>query len=202
MLSVASSILVSSDSMPSGSQSTGPVPPTFGKSDYQSPKISELSAMEIGYRSVPGKLDLMMYCPVSGKCPHCNSASIMRNTVGKPKLCYALPWPKTIVVVDMRCGKCNKQFMTHDPIYVDTLPSELQIKREFVSSKRYATHISLIRLLRSGLTVAQVLRIAGDEIQEEYLRLKSEYLKLWDKVYSRTYIYMLFIYCLLYLNCR
>ena len=155
-----------------------PVPPTFGKSDYQSPKIGELRAMEIGYRSVPGKLDLMMYCPVSVKCSHCHSANIIRKTMGKRKLCYALPWPKAIVGVDMRCGKCTKHFMTHNPIYVDTLPSELQIKREFVSGKKHATQISLIRLLRSGLTVAQVERIAGDEIKENQ-RLKSE---IWDKV--------------------
>ena len=51
--------------------------------------------------------------------------------VGKHKLCYAIPWPKTIVGVDMRCGKCKKHFMTHDPSYVDTLTSEEKIRRDF-----------------------------------------------------------------------
>ncbi len=186
MLSVASSktsmLSVASSFLPSGIQSTvgsGPVPPTFGKNDHQTPKMG---AIEIGYRSVLGKLDLIIYCPMSGKCPLCNSVSIMRNTVGKCKLCYALPWPKTVVGVDMRCCKCNKHFITHDPVYMDSLPSGLQIKREFVSGKKNATHISLIRLLRSGLTVAQMERITGDGIRQEYLRLKSEYLELWDKV--------------------
>ncbi len=39
-------------------------------------KICELRAIEIGYRSVSGKLDLIIYCPMSGKC---HSVSIMRK---------------------------------------------------------------------------------------------------------------------------
>ena len=49
----------------------------------------------------------------------------------------------------MRCGKCWKHFMTHDLAYIDTLPSEEQVKQDFVTGKGNATHISLIRLLRS-----------------------------------------------------
>ena len=46
--------------------------------------------------------------------------------------------------------------MTHDPSYVKTLPSEQQLKKECVTGKRNGTHISIIRLLRSGLMVTQV----------------------------------------------
>ena len=72
--------------------------------------------------------------------------------------------------------------MTHDFSYVDTLPSEEQVQRDFVSGKGNGSHISLLRLLRSGLTVAQVERYAEDEVREHYLRLKSKYIELWDKV--------------------
>ena len=119
---------------------------------------------------------------------------ITANSVGKRKLCYAIPWPKTTVGVDMRCGKCNKHFMTHDPSYVDTLPSDQQIKREFVSSKGNGSHISLLRLLRSGLTVAQVERYIEDEVRQHYLMLKSKYIELWDKVFTTIikYCYSIF----------
>ena len=72
--------------------------------------------------------------------------------------------------------------MTHDSSYVDTLPSELQSKRDFVAGKKHGTHISLKRLLRSVLMVAQDEQYAGDEIQEHYLKLKADYVQLWDKV--------------------
>lgn len=74
--------------------------------------------------------------------------------------------------------------MTHDPSYVDTLPSDQQIKHEFVSSKGNGSHISLLRLLRSGLTVAQVERYIDDEVRQHYLMLKSRYIELWDKVFT------------------
>ncbi len=51
---------------------TGPVPPKFDKSDFQSPTIVELRAIGIGLKKSPGKLDLIVYCPMSGHCPHCN----------------------------------------------------------------------------------------------------------------------------------
>ena len=87
----------------------------------------------------------------------------------------------------MRCYKCKKHFMTHDTTYVDTLPSEEQVKREFVSGKGYGSHISLLRLLRSGLTVAQVERYVEDEVRQHYLKLKSQYIELWDKVILINY---------------
>ena len=179
---------------------TGPVPPKFDRSDFQSPTISELRATGIGVRTFPGKLDMIVYCPLKGRCPHCNSALITANSVGKRKLCYAIPWPKTIVGVDMRCGKCNKHFMTHDPSYVDTLPSDQQIKREFVSSKGNGSHISLLRLLRSGLTVAQVERYIEDEVRQHYLMLKSEYIELWDKVFTTIIKYCYSIFRLFVFN--
>ena len=166
---------------------SGPVPPKFDRSDFQSPTISELRAIGIGVRTSPGKLDLMVYCPLKGRCPHCNSALITANSVGKRKLCYAVPWPKTIVGVDMRCGKCKKHFMTHDTTYVDTLPSEEQIKRDFVTSKGNGSHISLLRLLQSGLTVAQVECYTEDEVRQHYLMLKSKYIELWDKVFTKVF---------------
>ena len=103
---------------------------------------------------------------------------ISANSVGKRKLCYAVPRPKTIIGVDMRCGKCKKHFMTHDTTYMDTLPSEEQIKRDFVTSKGNRSHISLLRLLRPGLTVAQVEWYTEDEVRQHYLMLKSKYIEL------------------------
>ena len=89
----------------------------------------------------------------------------------------------------MRCGKCKKHFTTHNTKYVDTLPSEQQIKREFVSAKGNGSHISLLRLLRSGLTVAQVERYIEDEVREHYLQMKANYIELWDKVCTKVYKY-------------
>ena len=136
----------------------------------------------ISSKTVSGKLDLLVYCPLKGRCPHCRSALVAPNSVGKRKLCYAIPWPKTIVGLDMRCGKCHKHFMSHDTTYVDSLPSEEQVRKEFDASKGNGSHISLLRLLRSGLTVAQVERYIEDEVREHYLMLKSKYIELWDKV--------------------
>ena len=137
-----------------------------------------------------GKLDLLVYSPVRGRCPHCNSTLVLTNSVGKPKLCYAIPWPKTVVGADMRCGKCKKHFMTHDTKYIETLPIAEQVKCEFVSGKGYATHISIIRMLRSGLIVAQVERYIEDEIREHYLAMKSKHIELWDKVCTSVYMFM------------
>ena len=160
----------------------GPVPPKFDRSDFQSPTIGELRATGIGVKTSQGKLDLLVYCPLKGRCPHCKSALITANSVGKRKLCYAVPWPKTIVGADMRCTNCKKHFMTHDPSYVDTLPSGEQVKCDFVTAKGNGSHISILRLLRSGLTVAQVERYVEEEVREHYLMLKSSYIELWDKV--------------------
>ncbi len=79
--------------------------------------------------------------------------------------------------------------MSYDPLYVDTLPSADQIKRDFVTGKGNATHVSIIRLLRSGLTVAQVERIFADEVRGHYFKLKTEFVELWDKVHLYTYNY-------------
>ena len=72
--------------------------------------------------------------------------------------------------------------MTHDTKYVDTLPSSEQVQREFVTAKGNGSHVSLLRLLRSGMTVAQVQRYIEDEVREHYLKLKANYIDLWDKV--------------------
>ena len=73
--------------------------------------------------------------------------------------------------------------MTHDTKYVDTLPSAEQIKGEFIMAKSNGSHISLLRLLRSGMTVAQVQRYIEDEVREHYLQMKANYIDLWDKVF-------------------
>lgn len=127
---------------------------------------------------------MLVYCPLKGRCPHCKSALILANSVGKRKLCYPIPWPKTIVGTDMRCTSCSKHFMSHDPAYVQSLPTSEQLKREFVATKGNGTDMSLIRLLRSGMTVAQVERFAQSEIWAEYLRRKANYVEEWDKVKS------------------
>lgn len=76
--------------------------------------------------------------------------------------------------------------MTHDTNYVDTLPSEEQVKRGFVAAKGNGSHISQLRLLQSGLTVAQVERYIEDEIQEHYLLMKAKFVDLWDKVFTKV----------------
>ena len=81
--------------------------------------------------------------------------------------------------------------MTHDTSYVETLPTAEQIKREFVTAKGNGSHASLLHLLRSGLTVAQVQRVIEDEVREHYLMLKSKYIELWDKVLLTT-VYLVF----------
>lgn len=153
--------------------------------------IAELRAIGIGERTSAGKLDLLVYCPLKGRCPHCRSSLISANSVGKRKLCYALPWPKTVVGIDMRCTSCKKHFMTHDPTYMNSLPSTEQMKRDFVATKGNATHMSLVRMLRAGMTVAQVERYAEGQIREHYLRLKSEYVQLWDKVFAIIHVWWL-----------
>ena len=160
----------------------GPIPPKFDRIDYQSPRIGELRQISIGMKTESGKLDLLVYCPTTGRCPYCKSSLIVANSVGKRKLCYSIPWPKTVVGLDMRCKKCKKHFMTHDPLYISTLSSHNQIKCD--GGKGNCTHMSIIRLLRSGLTVAQVERYITAEVQEHYLKLKSQFVELWDKVYT------------------
>lgn len=76
--------------------------------------------------------------------------------------------------------------MTHDTAYVDTLPSSEQLKREFVTGKGNGSHISLLRLLRSGLTVAQVERYVEDEVQEQYLQMKAKFIDLLVKVFTEV----------------
>lgn len=115
------SSLSSGDSQPRLAQACiWPCASKFDWSDFQSPMISELRAVSIGVKSSPGKLDLLIYCPMKGRCLHCNSTLIAGNLVGKYKLYYAVPWPKSILGTDMRCNKCKKHFMTHNPKYVDT----------------------------------------------------------------------------------
>ncbi len=161
---------------------TGPAPPKFDKSNFQSPTIAELRAIGIGLKKSPGKLELIVYCPMSGRCPHCNSMMISANSVGSRKLIYAIPWPKSLVGIDMRCGKCKKHWLTHDPKYVRTLPMSVQLQQTCISTKGNGTDLSLIRMLRSGVTVAQVERLVQEEVTQHYLHLKSEYITLWDKV--------------------
>ena len=183
---------------PSDMPGSGPVPPKFDRSDFQSRTVGEVRAIGIGLKTSPGKLDLLAYCPLKGRCPHCQSSLIYANSVGKPKLCYAVPWPKTVVGIDMRCTKCKKHFMTHDPSYVATLTSEEQIKQDFVTGKGNATHVSLIRMLRSGSTVSQMERYIEDEVREHYLKLKSEFLGLWDKVCTDIICLLLRCLCLVH----
>ncbi len=107
---------------------------------------------------------------------------ISANSVRRRKLIYAIPWPKSLVGIDMRCGKCKKHWLTHDPKYVSTLPMSVQLQQTCISTKGNGTDLSLIRMLRSGLTVAQVERLVQEEVTQHCLHLKSEYIALWDKV--------------------
>ena len=68
---------------------TGPVPPKFDRSDFQAPTIAECRAVGIGTWTSPGKLDLLFYCSLKGRCPHCRSAVITANSVGKRKVLSA-----------------------------------------------------------------------------------------------------------------
>ena len=186
-ISVSSTMSVASTStattMTSDMPGPGPVPPKLDRGyNFQALSIQQVRTIEIGVKTSPGLLDMIVYCPLNGKCPYCQSTLIRANTLGKPKLCYAVPWPKSVIGVDMKCTSCNKHFMTHDPSYISTLPSVQQVKQDFVGGKGNATHVSLIRLLRSGSTVSQLERYIEDCVREHYLRLKSEYLELWDKV--------------------
>ena len=82
----------------------------------------------------------------------------------------------------MKCSQCKKHFMMHDTSYTDSLPSEEQIKQEFMTGKGNGSHISLLLLLRSGLTVVQVQHYIEDKVRQHYYFLKSEFLDLRDKV--------------------
>ena len=72
----------------------------------------------------------------------------------------------------------KKHFMTHDPSYVNSPPTGEQLKSDFVATKGNGTNMSLVRLLRSGMTVAQVEYYAERQIREHYLMLKSRYLQI------------------------
>ena len=50
---------------------SGPVHPIFDKSAFQSRTIGELRALGIRTKTAPGKLDLLVHCPLKGRCPHC-----------------------------------------------------------------------------------------------------------------------------------
>jgi len=66
--------------------------------------------------------------------------------------------------------------MSHDTRYIESLPLEVQVKHG------NGTHVSILRLLRSGLTVAQVERYLESEVYEHYLQLKQGYVQLWEQV--------------------
>lgn len=74
--------------------------------------------------------------------------------------------------------------MTHGTKYVDTLPSAEQIK----SLSGNGSHISLLRLLHSGMTVAQEERYIKVEVWERYIQMKAKYINLWDKVFMEVLI--------------
>ena len=75
-----SSLLVASTSASTSTTvGSGPVPPKFDKTEYQAPTISELRVIGIGTRTISEKLDLLVYCPLTSRCPHCNSALILAN---------------------------------------------------------------------------------------------------------------------------
>lgn len=80
--------------------------------------------------------------------------------------------------VDMRYGKCKRHFMTHNLSYIETLPSAEQKKREFVAAKGNGCHISIIRMLRSGLSVVRVEGYIKEEVQEHYLKFKTNFIDL------------------------
>ena len=65
-----------------------------------------------------------------------------------------------------------------------TLPTSQQIQQEFVTGKGNGSYTSLLRILRCGMTVAQLERYIQDEVWEHYLKeLKALYIALWDKVH-------------------
>ena len=160
------------------------MPTSFDRSDYQTASLGEAKTTCFGLKKATdrAKLDAILFCPLTGRCPYCKSALLSANSVGKGKLCYAIPWPKTVIGLDVKCVKCSRHFMTFDADYVATLPSGVQLKADFVTGKGNASHMSLLHLLRSGMTVAQVEKYAEAEIREHYLVLKAEYIELWDKV--------------------
>ena len=160
------------------------MPTSFDRSDYQTASLGEAKTTCFGLKKATdrAKLDAILFCPLTGRCPYCKSALLSANSVGKGKLCYTIPWPKTVIGLDVKCVKCSRHFMTFDADYVATLPSGVQLKADFVTGKGNASHMSLLHLLRSGMTVAQVEKYAEAEIREHYLVLKAEYIELWDKV--------------------
>lgn len=177
---------------PSGDPSTradlpkvgyGLVPPRFDRRDIQSPPLSELRAIGIRTKICLGKLDLLVYCPLEGRCPHCKSVLSKANPVSKQKLWYAILWPKTMWQV----------LMTHNTMWTPSLQQNRSSQSLSQQGVCHGSHISLQQLLQSGLTVAQVERYIEDEVWEHYLQMKAKYIELWDKVFSKV-SFWLFIF--------
>ena len=97
-----------------------------GTVSYHSTFVQHLPYVKVvgtvSYHSTSHRLDHYQSLRGTSKVEAVHSVldrTITANSVGKRKLCYAIPWPKSIVGVDMKCGRCKKHFMTHDPSYVE-----------------------------------------------------------------------------------
>ncbi|KAF4713518.1 hypothetical protein FOZ62_008448, partial [Perkinsus olseni] len=140
--------------------------------DGLSVSMPGMKATSIGWLRIPKNttaLERFIFCPQTGQCPFCGTTDFVPHRPTRPKLCYCTPWPYTVQGLQCRCRECDRFFSTLESEYVSTLPPSDRVECKFIATPNgNAADLSIIRMMRAGLTASAAQRFIETELQQHY----------------------------------
>lgn len=150
------------------------------------PKIPETDDYGLDYmRNNPikfirkeGYLDLFLFAPTNGHCPHCKSNKIVGRGVSSwlKLVLKADDFPMYCRGMDIKCVDCNSFIKSMDSRYVNTLPSKEKLQMTFLNTgQSYGIDNAMVRGMRNGQTASSISANAKAAIQLKHGILRRLY---------------------------
>ena len=165
-----------------GAPSTPPNNPRIFSIGCLLPKVPDMLKSHdlkdrITWKRQTGYLDLFIFGPMTGVCPHCRSPNIRNKGANSHiKLVWNYGLPYYSLGIDICCVDCGRNIKSIDSRYVETLPKHQRLAMPFIQiGAMVAVDMKLIRMMRMGQCALPICQGAIAMMQAQYQAMKYEY---------------------------
>ena len=147
-----------------------------GHPEWKGYGVDYLRANPIKWITKESFLDLLIFAPTTGYCPHCTSKNIFAHGASKAKFVYGKVFPYWCLGVNIRCKDCSKMVKSIDVRYVATLPRADRMRMPFLSTGRSnGVDYYLIVQMRLGQSAKGVAQSQNCSSSLLHQSLKAKY---------------------------
>ena len=141
------------------------------KPDHEEHGVGFCREVSIKLICQDGFLDMLIFAPSTGHCPHCESGKIHASRICScAKLVCTLACPMHCLGMDVDFTNCNRSIKSFDSCCVATLPRHHRLQMPFLQTgQSLGVHNNLIRFMRLGQPGSVVATS-----QQASLRVKHE----------------------------